>query len=785
MKKTLLICLVAFFFLTSCFPSKEMKSADQRAQEENWDEAFELYKEELRGHPDDQKLQGKLNEVKLKAGRVHFLKGKELLKSKKLDEAIQDFKKAVAFNPEKIEYQTGLIEAVRFKESEDHFQAGLKLLKASHLDQAEEELDKALSLNPENEPAKETLIKVSVAKETLKDEGGELSLKSSQPITLKFHNARLKEVFELLSKTAGINILFDKDVRDDNVTIFVKDATFKETLSLILATNSLFMKRISDDTILIIPKTKQKVDQYQDLMIRTFYLSNAKAKDVVNLLRTMLEIRRIHVNDDLNSITLRETPDKIKLAEKIIESNDRKGAEVMLELEVLEVQESGKLKYGFNFPKNNISMQMGGNTATGNTTQFTPGTIDLGTLKNLNDQVFQFIIPSVNVDFLKTESNAKTLANPKIRVLDGKSAKINIGDRVPILLSSTTAPAAAGSNVQSTTSTSTEFKDVGIKLSAEPTVHLNNEVTIKLNLEVSSLGEKVQLATGVEQFQFGQRVVETFLNLRDGETAVIGGLMRDDNRKSASKIPILGDIPILGVFFSGVEKAKSRSDIVLTITPHILHGVETPPKDLQVFWSGTEESYSTKPLFSDFPLVGDVKRETGEGAIRPELSGTPPLPPTPFTSKGGDEITAQTPAENRAVATLQVTPPSGQVFEGQETNLDLVVNGVKDLSETDITLNYNPSVLDLKKAVEGIFMKSDGKQTSFVTSVNVPMGTINIHLLRVGDVEGKTGGGTIATLTFLGKRKGESLIQLKDVRLLNSGKGVIQVKSNSGVIKVQ
>ncbi|MBI1821047.1 MAG: hypothetical protein HYR79_04985 [Nitrospirae bacterium] len=785
MKKTLLICLVAFFFLTSCFPSKEMKSADQRAQEENWDEAFELYKEELRGHPDDQKLQGKLNEVKLKAGRVHFLKGKELLKSKKLDEAIQDFKKAVAFNPEKIEYQTGLIEAVRFKESEDHFQAGLKLLKASHLDQAEEELDKALSLNPENEPAKETLIKVSVAKETLKDEGGELSLKSSQPITLKFHNARLKEVFELLSKTAGINILFDKDVRDDNVTIFVKDATFKETLSLILATNSLFMKRISDDTILIIPKTKQKVDQYQDLMIRTFYLSNAKAKDVVNLLRTMLEIRRIHVNDDLNSITLRETPDKIKLAEKIIESNDRKGAEVMLELEVLEVQESGKLKYGFNFPKNNISMQMGGNTATGNTTQFTPGTIDLGTLKNLNDQVFQFIIPSVNVDFLKTESNAKTLANPKIRVLDGKSAKINIGDRVPILLSSTTAPAAAGSNVQSTTSTSTEFKDVGIKLSAEPTVHLNNEVTIKLNLEVSSLGEKVQLATGVEQFQFGQRVVETFLNLRDGETAVIGGLMRDDNRKSASKIPILGDIPILGVFFSGVEKAKSRSDIVLTITPHILHGVETPPKDLQVFWSGTEESYSTKPLFSDFPLVGDVKRETGEGAIRPELSGTPPLPPTPFTSKGGDEITAQTPAENRAVATLQVTPPSGQVFEGQETNLDLVVNGVKDLSETDITLNYNPSVLDLKKAVEGIFMKSDGKQTSFVTSVNVPMGTINIHLLRVGDVEGKTGGGTIATLTFLGKRKGESLIQLKDVRLLNSGKGVLQVKSNSGVIKVQ
>jgi general secretion pathway protein D len=453
MKKTFPFFLLLVFFLSSCVPSKQIQLADQRVKEEKWDEAFDLYRKEAQKHPNNRELQEKMAQVRLKAGGLHYLKGKELMKSSNFEGAVVEFKKAMTFDQEKIEYQTALIQATRFKESDDRYQSAQNLIRAGHLDEAMEEMEKGLALNPESNLIKEALVKMNVAKESAKEEGGELSLKSSQPITLKFHNARLKEVFELLSKTAGINILFDKDVRDDNVTIFVKDATFKETLNLILATNSLFMKRISEDTILIIPKTKQKVDQYQDLMIRVFYLSNTKAKQIADMLRTMLEIRKIQINEEVNSITIRETPDKVKLAEKIIEANDRKVGEVMLEFEILEVDRTDMLQYGLSFDNNRVTAMMGGNTLSGTTSGFTPGVIDLATLKNLNDQVFQFIIPKVYLDFLKTDSNAKILSNPKIRVLDGKQAKINIGQRVPILLSSTTGVAAPGTAITPTTAT--------------------------------------------------------------------------------------------------------------------------------------------------------------------------------------------------------------------------------------------------------------------------------------------------------------------------------------------
>ncbi|HXN07834.1 MAG TPA: tetratricopeptide repeat protein, partial [Nitrospiria bacterium] len=494
MKQKFVLLVFFCLALVSCATSPDIKTGDRFFKEGNWDDAVESYREAVKKNPQDADLHARFTQAKIRSAALHYLKGVELSRAKSYDEAISEIKRSVNLDPSRVEYQTGLIRATRLKESEEQFRIGQTLLKAGRLEQAEEAFGKAAALNLENEAAKEALVSVGVALEAVRDEGSGLSLKSSEPITLKFHNARIKEVFELLSKTAGINILFDKDVRDDNITIFIKDASFKETLNLILATNSLFMKKISEDTILIIPKNKQKVDQYQDLMIRTFYLSAVKTEDMVALLQKMLEIRKIQANKELNAITIRETPDKIKLAEKIIEANDRKPPEVMLELEVMEVQESGELKYGFNFPgsfpganPNEIGAQMGGTTSGGITT-FQPGRIDLATLKNLNDQAFQFIIPSVYVDFLKTDSNAKTLANPKVRVLDGKKAVINIGDKVPILLSSTTAPAVAGSLVQATTSTNTQFQDVGIKVTAVPDIHLNNEITLKLELEVSSLG---------------------------------------------------------------------------------------------------------------------------------------------------------------------------------------------------------------------------------------------------------------------------------------------------------
>lgn len=751
--------------LSGCFTSKQIRLGDEFAKEKRWEEAYQVYSEELKKDPFNQKLKQKMDEAKLKAAAVHADRAKALLNQKNLPVALEEIKRAMLLDPSRTEYQDLFAKTLRKKEAEDHFALGQKLLKAERFTEAIEFLERALERDPTLPQVQQMLDQARKGQRAVGDEADELSLKSTQPITLKFQNARLKEVFELLAKSAGINILFDKDVRDETISIFVKDASFKEALNLILSTNNLFMKRISEETILIIPKTKQKVDQYQDLVIRTFYLSNVRAKEMVNLLRTMLETRRVFVNDELNTIVLRDTPEKIKLAEKIIEANDRKVAEVMFEVEILEMNRTKGSRIGWNFSDGRITGFISDDK--------TPGAFSLQELRDLNDSAIFLILPSILVDFFKQESEAQTLANPRIRVLDNKSAKINIGDRVPILLSTTTSNPTTSTVIGgATTTTSIEFKDVGIKLTIEPNIHLTNDVTMKLNLEVTSLGDLVNLGNGQQQFRFGNRNTETVLNVRDGETVVISGLVRDDERTTTNKIPGLGDIPLIGRLFSNVEKNKAKTDIVMTITPRIIRTFETPEKPLQSFWSGTEETYSTRPLFSEFPTVGEVRRES---------EGAPPAPPA-------DARTApvQPQTETRLVPILSVVPRESTTTVNGSVNLEVRIDNAKDLSSATMSIAFDPTVLTLKGTVEGEFMKRDGKSISLVSSTPPNGGTVDVQINRNDDQKGIGGSGTLFTLIFEGRRAGaSSRIDFRNARLLNPSRGPINADIFPGLINVR
>lgn len=608
------IILLAF----GCAAHKGIRLGDQLAKEGDWEGAVFAYQEAIKENPRDIDLRKKLEAARSRAAEIHFAKGKELLKEKNILMAIEEFQKALALDPLRVEHQSTLAAALKVKEAQERHATGLKLIKAGKHSDALKEFERALELDPSHLDAQRMVTQLA---EEVKEE--EISIKREEPITLRFQDARIKEVFEVIAKTFGINILLDKDVRDDPVTIFLKDASFKEALNLILATNNLFMKKVSEDTIIVIPKTKQKVDQYQDLIIRTFYLTNARAKEMINLLRTMLETKRVYVNEELNAIVLRDSPEKIKLAEKIIEANDRSVAEVMLTVEVLEVDKTKSLKYGLKFSPNQI------------TTQITPSSINLGQLRDLGPESYIFALPSVILEFLKQESDVRILANPRIRVLNYKSAKVNIGDRVPILLTTTvTTPSTTTQIAGQTTTTGIEFKDVGIKLTVEPNIHLNNSVTLNLHLEVASLGDLVELGSGVKQFKFGTRSADTILNVRDGETVIIGGLIQDEERNTINKVPGLGDIPIFGKLFEAKDKGKVKTDIMLTITPQIIRGLETPEEDIRSFWSGTEETYSSKPRFSDFPTVGPSAPSEPSPSFDlplplPPLPSPPSAPPTP------------------------------------------------------------------------------------------------------------------------------------------------------------
>lgn len=775
------------FLLSGCFASKQVRLGDEFAKDQRWDEAYQMYSESLKKDPLNQPLKRKMDDAKVKAAAVHADRAKVMLDQKNISVALEEYKRAMLLDPSRTEYQDAFAKALRIKEAQDDFLLGQKLLKAERFSEAIEFLERALERDPTLPQGKEILAQATKRQRTAGEEVDELSLKSSQPITLKFQNARLKEVFELLAKSAGINILFDKDVRDETMSIFVKDASFKEALNLILSTNNLFMKKISDETILVIPKTKQKVDQYQDLVIRTFYLSNVKAKDMVNLLRTMLETRRVFVNDELNTIVLRDTPEKIKLAEKIIDANDRKVAEVMFEVEILEIDKTKGSRLGWNFSQNQVSAFLGNNTTSstlGTTGTSGGGALSLESLRNLNDSTIFFVLPSLLIDFFKQESDAQTLANPRVRVIDNKSAKINIGDRVPILLSTTTTAPTTSATIGPTTTTSIEFKDVGIKLTIEPNIHLTNDVTMKLNLEVTSLGDLVNLGNGQQQFRFGNRNTETVLSVKDSETVVISGLIRDDERTTINKIPGLGDIPFIGRLFSHEEKNKAKTDIVMTITPHILRNLETPEKPLQSFWSGTEETYSTRPLFSDFPTVGDVRRES-QAAPGGGAASTAPAAPVPPASENRPAPLAPAP-ENRLAPILSVIPRESTVAANGTVNVEVRVDNVKSLSGATMSIAFDPTVVSLKGVVEGDFLKRDGKNISLVSSTQPGGATVDVQVTREADETGISGSGTLFTLTFSGDRAGaSSRIDFRNVRLLNPSRGPINVDIFPGLVNVR
>ncbi len=789
--------------LLGCAGGREIRLADQFAKAGNWEGAVFLYQEASQKDPKNMRLREKLNEAKAKAAAQHYQKGRELLKEKSLPQALEEFKRAMALDPAKQEHQDGLNEALRLKEAQDLYVTGLKLMRAERFSEALQQFELALDRDPTLVAAQEAIKKMTEDQKAGLTAGEELNLKSTQPITLKFQNAKLNEVFEFLSKTSGINILFDKDVRPETVTItiFVKNVSFKEALNLIMTTNNLFMKKISDDTILIIPKTKQKVDQYQDLMIRTFYLSNTKADDMVNLLRTMLETRRVFVNKELNALVIRDTPEKIKLAEKIIEANDRIVAEVMFNVEVLEVGESSELKYGWRFSSNQI--QAGIAKSSGDIVQGL-STISLDTLRG--GYTWFFTVPTIIVDFLKTEGEAKTLANPRIRVLDNKQAKVNIGDKVPIRLSSTTTQPVSGTSALGTptVTTNVEFKDVGIKLTVKPKVDLSNDVTLELNLEVTSLGDKVDLGDGTTQFKFGNRTAETTLNVKNSETVVIGGLIRDEDRVNYNKVPGLGDIPLLGKLFSGTDKTKTKTDIIITITPTVVRGLETPDRDLQYFWSGTEETYSTKPLFSELPTTGEVQSDQPPSIITPDESAplppppsvTPPIPPlfvppTPLppvpalpTPSTLPRRSSQ-PDSSEPTTTVVIQPREVRIPVTQEVTVGVMVNNASQLSEAVLSLAYDPNVLQFRRVTEGNLMGKDGRTTSFVSSVDPSTGQVKVYIKRLSDLQGVTGSGTLLSLVFSGKGTGASTIALKEGHLLNSVREAVSVDMVQGQVTVQ
>ena len=632
------------------------------------------------------------------------------------------------------------------------------LLKKRDAEAAQAALASVLLENPRN--GKALLLQRRINEQLAREMPPEPSLKAkfTRPVTLQFRDANLKMVFEALSRTSGINVLLDRDVKADlKTSIFVKDVSVEDTISLILLQNQLEKKVISDNTVFVYPATPAKLKEYQDLKVRSFHLTNADPKQMLTMIKTLLKTKDVFIHEKTNSIVMRDTPDAIRLAEKMIADQDIDQPEVMLEVEVLEVSTSRLSELGIRWP--------------GSVTLTTPpAAATLGQMRDLVSRDLLVTPLSATLNLTLEDGDTNVLASPRIRVRNREKAKIMIGSRVPVITNAVT-PVSTGTPV---VTGSVQYLDVGLKLDVEPDIHLDNEVVIKVALDVSSiLKEVLNVQSGTLAYEIGTRNATTVLRLKDGETQVLAGLISDEDRKSASKVPGLGQLPVLGRLFSSHRANGSKTEIVLSITPRIVASARLPDVTQVEYWTGTEASLRNGPLGMN--PMGTVALTSGSAAqpavvplpVRPpstrrgvQSPATPaapapaaPAPAAPATPTAPAPAESAAPAPAAPVAIAPAAPLAltwqgpAQVKPGDKVNLTLNVKTVQAMERLDLLVTFNPDVFRAIDVVEGGFLQQGNAPLVLSKAIDQASGQIQLDIVG-GSPDGASGTGTLVTLVF-------------------------------------
>ncbi|MEC5386919.1 secretin N-terminal domain-containing protein [Uliginosibacterium sp. H3] len=410
----------------------------------------------------------------------------------------------------------------------------------------------------------------------------------AKKVTLQFRDAPVRSLFDAIGKTSGLNIVIDKDVQPDlRTSIYLKDTTIRNALEKIVLTTRLGWRATDDNTLLVYPDEPAKQADYQGLQVRGFHLANADAKIVANSLKTVLKFRDVVVDEKLNMIVVRDTPQAMAMAEQLIGLHDVAEPEVMLEVAIVEVTKGKLQALGVAWPAS-VTLVPISRASTSSTTvtsgvavtNSAPGSPTLADLLGLSTNNLGMTIGGITFSANDTDSGVNVLANPRIRAKNKEKAKIQIGERVPNVSSNATSNGVISQAVT--------YIDVGLKLEVEPQVFPGNEIGLKIALEVSNINSTIENKTaGTVNYRIGTRNASTVLRLKDGENQILAGLIQDSDRQTVTKVPLLGDIPLLGRLFRSDSTDKSKTELILSITPRLIRGVAKPTAEAETFDAGT------------------------------------------------------------------------------------------------------------------------------------------------------------------------------------------------------
>lgn len=740
--KRLLMLLILLPALAGCAAQKAFETGKAALEFGNYEEGLAQVQAAMKLEPRNYEY------------RAYYLRQRELAVQRLLaqadaartqarwDAAAAAYKQALALDETAARAKLGLESLAMEKRHRATIDEGEDLFKKGRIEEAYSKARTVLTENNLNRDAHSLIRKIEEKQGGKSTDEPTPNAALRKPISLEFRDAGIRTVFELLSRNTGLNFIFDKDVKPDlRTTIFVRNTSIEEIIRFILVTNQLARKFLNENTILVYPNTPAKIKEYQELIVKSFYLANADVKQTANLIRNLVKTKDLFIDEKINLLIMRDTRDAVRMAEKLVAAQDLAEPEVMLEVEVLEVASSVLSDLGVRFP-NQVSYSIIGAAGTA-------GTVTLPEFLNRNSGLFRisFTDPLLIINLKNQLTRTNLLANPRIRVKNRDKAKIHIGDRVPVITTTSTATGFVSESVS--------FLDIGLKLEVEPNIYLEDEVGIKIGLEVSNIVKEIPTAGGGLTFQVGTRNASTTLRLKDGETQILAGLINDEERKTADRVPGLGELPVVGRLFSSHRDTSAKTEVVLLITPRVIRNIARPEVGVTEFLAGTESGIGAPPLRLS-PVDSAKGSPAGGAAAKPASSAS-------LAAISGTQLTLQ-------------APPQMQL--GKEFAVAIRLATDKTFRNASLDMAYDQGRLSVVKVEEGGLIKQAGQDASFNYSVQEKAGRVNLSVAGKGGVGGS---GDLATVTFrvIGDQPGTTIVRLDAVYLSDASGSPLPVAAPS------
>lgn len=768
------LLMAAALLLAGCPKGNDDFSTAQKANAlQDYDTALVHYERAARSDPTNAEYKLRASQARYDAGMFHVHQGQKALANGDLQLALGEFQKAYLIDPSNVA-------------AEQYVKKTMDLIAAQNNP----------TTNAEPTPNEQILTAPP-----------ELKPLSREPINLKMTNdARV--VYETIAKLAGLSVIFDPDFTSRRITAELPNVTLEQALDAVSLESKAFWKPVTPTVIFVAPDQPQKRKDLEDEVVQTFYLSNTLTPqdltEIVNGLRQLLDLHRLSQVNSQNAIVIRDTPDKLMLASKIIKDIDKAKPEVLIHVQVLTASVMRMRDLGI-LPGQSVSVAFqprsalnpNGSTSSsnnsgssGSTTTTTNNQVSLNNLKRLSTQDWAITLPGAQANAILTDDRSKIIQDPELRVTDGQKATLKIGSRVPVATGSFQAGVGVGVTgssgvVNPLVNTQFQYIDVGVNIEVTPRVHPDGEVSMKLVVDISQILTTSNIG-GIQQPVIGQKKVEHDVRLKEGEVNILGGLFERTVQNNLNGIPGIGEVPGLGYLFSDNNHQVNEDETLIVLTPHVLRMPSVSAQNLRPMAAGTDSNVRIyhEDATVETPATAHPGVQVVPQAARPNApAAAPGMTPTSMAQQAQPEsaTAAQQPG---AAVQLHFEPATMAMKPGDTTTLGLAISNVNDLFSIPLMIHYDPAVIQVEEVRNGGFLSGGTQEIAVVQRIDQQKGEVVVSATRQPNTPGVSGTGTVLGLVVRAVGPGTARLEILQVNAHNSQQQPIPIVSGEATVQV-